>query len=139
MIAPGRVLVSLVSLWAAFGSYFFDWNETHIYNPDWPPHEKFHNAQTMLLGTALGLLALCTLWLARGDDGMRLRFTTAIASFYWFTQIGALGFPGTALFDPQFVRAGQAPEQLIVDVAMLTILGIGYGLESRRHASRRSA
>jgi hypothetical protein len=43
----GKVLISLVAAETAAGPYMFDWNETHIYNPTWPPHAKFHNAQTM--------------------------------------------------------------------------------------------
>jgi hypothetical protein len=131
-LSAGRALVTLVSIWAAFGSYAFDWNATHIFNPEWPPHAKFHNAQTMLLGTALGLLALHTLWRAVGDATLRLRFATAAASFYWLTQIGALFFPGTALFDPNQRHPGQLPEQLIVDAVMLSLLSLGYALESRR-------
>ncbi len=49
LIPAGKMLITIVAAYAAFGSYVFDWNKTHIYNPDWPPHAKFHNAQTMLL------------------------------------------------------------------------------------------
>jgi hypothetical protein len=54
----GRILISISALAAAIGAYVADWNETHIFNPRWPPHARFHNAQTMLLGTALGLLTI---------------------------------------------------------------------------------
>ncbi len=131
-VSIGKVLMSLVALWAAFGSYFFDWNHTHIYNPHWPPHAKFHNAQTMLLGTALGLLALWVLWGRRADAGLRLQLATVLASFYWLTQMGATLFPGTALADPEFTYPGQPPAQLIVDVVMLGLLLVGYLLEAAR-------
>ncbi|MAU59569.1 MAG: hypothetical protein CMI62_02435 [Parvibaculum sp.] len=41
-------------------------NETHLFNPDWPPHARFHDAWQLL--TNAGLAALC-LWLvwARGQ------------------------------------------------------------------------
>ncbi|EPX57315.1 hypothetical protein D187_007069 [Cystobacter fuscus DSM 2262] len=47
----GRWLISLVALLALIGPYGADWNETHLFNPHWSPHAKFHDAQTMLLGT----------------------------------------------------------------------------------------
>lgn len=131
-ISTGKILVSLVAVWAAFGSYIFDWNETHIFNPRWPPHAKFHNAQTMLLGTTIGLFALYVLWLKSLTDESKLKIASVLASLYWITQAGAILFPGTALHDPEFSHPGQAPAQLIVDVVMLVMLGIGYGLESRR-------
>ncbi|MFL6124904.1 DUF6640 family protein [Actinophytocola sp.] len=53
----GKVLISLSAVGTMVGAYAADWNETHIYNPTWPPHAKFHNAQTMSMGAALSLSA----------------------------------------------------------------------------------
>ena len=36
-ISPGKLLLTLTSFWSGYGSYHFDWNETHICNPAWPP------------------------------------------------------------------------------------------------------
>lgn len=135
-LSLGRIILTIVAVYSAGGSYIFDWNHTHIYNPNWPPHAKFHNAQTMLLGTCLGLLSLWTLWLEKGNALMRLRYTTLLASFYWFTQMGAILFPGTALTDPEFARLHQLPAQLIVDVVMLTLLAVAYPLELHRLKQR---
>ena len=46
-ITPGKVLLSLVGLFTSTGCYFADWSDTHVFNPKWPPHAKFHNGQTM--------------------------------------------------------------------------------------------
>lgn len=129
MTIPGRILITLAALWSAFGSYLFDWNETHIFNPAWPPHAKFHNAQTMLLGTVIGLLALAVLWLNKGDDKRRVMLALILSSFYWITQAGAALFPGTALVDPEFAHPGQLPAQLIVDVVMLGMLAVAFFFE----------
>ncbi len=131
-LSTGKFLITLVALWSAGGSYVFDWNHTHIYNPHWPPHAKFHNAQTMLLGTAIGLLALWVLWAQAAAGLNRLRLAVVLASFYWLTQAGAILFPGTALVDPEFAQPGQLPAQLIVDLVMLTLLAIAYPLELAR-------
>ena len=37
----------------------------HLFNPRWPPHAKFHNAQTMLLGIFFGTLVLVILFATR--------------------------------------------------------------------------
>jgi hypothetical protein len=58
----GKVLISLSAAGTMVGAYIADWNETHIHNPTWPPHAKFHNAQTMSMGVALGAAALRYLW-----------------------------------------------------------------------------
>src|ERR1700753_435751 len=95
----GKVLITLVALFSAFGSYIFDWNKTHLLNPNWPPHAKFHNAQDMLMGTTTGLLALWLLWLQKADYRNKLGLSIILASLYWITQFGAIFFPGTALTD----------------------------------------
>lgn len=131
-ISTGKILITIVALWATGGSYIFDWNHTHIYNPRWPPHAKFHNAQTMLLGTMIGLLSLWVLWSQKSDKIAAMRLAIILASLYWITQVGAIFFPGTALVDPEFAYPGQLPAQLIVDVVMLGMLGVAYLLEMKR-------
>ncbi len=126
LLIVGKILITIVAIWAAGGSYIFDWNETHIYNPNWTPHAKFHNAQTMLLGTVIGLLSLWLLWFQNGEQTTMLRLSMVLASFYWITQAGSILFPGTALVDPEFARPGQLPAQLIVDVVMLAMLALAY-------------
>jgi len=56
-----RWLVVFVALVTAIGGlladYFIPWSgRQHIKNPAWPPHAKFHNGQTILMGLALGVL-----------------------------------------------------------------------------------
>ena len=131
-LSSGKILITLVVAWAAFGPYIFDWNKTHIYNPNWPPHAKFHNAQTMLLGTALGLFSLWIIWYQKLHTLYKLRTASILASFYWLTQAGAITFPGTALTDPEFSSLHPLPYQLIVDAVMLIMLSIGYYLETKR-------
>lgn len=92
-----RVLASAVALLTIVLPFLADWNATHLYNPAWSGHAKFHSAHTMALGGALGLLGLVWLWQAG-------RFTAGLAvlAIYWLTQASALAFPGTSVIDPEF-------------------------------------
>ncbi|WP_284461937.1 DUF6640 family protein [Chryseobacterium sp.] len=130
-ITTGKVLVTLVALVTLFGAYIADWNHTHIFNPRWPPHAKFHNAQTMLFGAVLGLLSLWFLWVQKGDRWVVFRLSIIFASLYWITQAMSILFPGTALFDPEFSYPGQWPVQFILDGVMFLLLIVAYILESK--------
>ncbi|MCX4825220.1 acetyltransferase [Streptomyces sp. NBC_01142] len=128
-ISTGRVLLTLAALATMSLAYVADWNETHIYNPDWTSHAKFHNAQTMSVGAALGLVGLYALWMGRGAwSHSRLQLATGAASLYWITQLSAIFYPGTALVDPP----GTFAPQPALAGAILALNTLAYVLESRR-------
>ena len=128
----GKLLITVVVLITMLGGFVFDWNQTHIFNPRWPPHAKFHNAQTMVLGALLGLLSVWFLWFQQGEKRTTLQLAVLFGSLYWLGQVGAYFFPGTALFDPEFTHPGQWPDQLILDGILFLLLSVGYWLERRR-------
>lgn len=58
----GKVLLSVGALFPAVGAFLADWNETHLFNPKWTPHAKFHDAQTITLAAEAAGLSLWYLW-----------------------------------------------------------------------------
>ena len=135
----GRLLISLVAVFTAVSPYLADWNVTHIYNPAWTPHAKFHNAQTMVLGAMLGFLSIYCLWSRKGiTKKQKLNEATVLASLYWLAQLPATFFPGTALTDPGInsvkmpVILGIEFNQLTMDIIVIfPLIALGYYLESR--------
>jgi hypothetical protein len=133
----GKLLISLVAIFTSVSPYLADWNETHIYNPLWLPHAKFHNAQTMVLGAFLGIIANYCLWLRRGiSDKQKLNEATVLASLYWLAQLFASIFPGVALSDPGGVKMpvifGVELNQLILNIIIIfPLLLLGYYLERK--------
>ncbi|WP_214609251.1 MULTISPECIES: DUF6640 family protein [Streptomyces] len=135
----GRALISLAALTTAVGPYIADWNKTHIYNPTWPPHAKFHNAQTMSTGVALGTLTIYNIWKSNGNAEHNLKNGAAAASMYWLTQISALAYPGTSAANDcegEETDRGHEKErkfpQAVVALPSLCAVALGYLLERRR-------
>ncbi len=90
----------------------------HLFNPKWPPHAKFHNGQTMLMGIFSGSLSLAILFGACPLTLPSFLVAAAVASNYFVAMAFAPGFPGTAWGDPEFAvnltrPLGLAPQQLI--------------------------
>ena len=141
----GRWMITIVALILSFGSFLADWNETHIFNPHWLPHAKFHTAQTMAMGTWTSVLALWLLWRRQAEPYAHLLAATLFASSYPLTQLAAVFFPETALFDPGYpnyipVVAGVQITQPFFATAMVAIIATGYLLEYRRmHAADQAS
>ncbi|KAL9621128.1 MAG: hypothetical protein Q9160_004379 [Pyrenula sp. 1 TL-2023] len=129
---PSRILFTLNALITSLGAYIADWNKTHIYNPRWPPHAKFHNGQTMSMGLALGLCTLYYTWsvspqTAEGEK-MRRGFIVVLASLYWVTQASGLLYPGSEAVDPEFEGDFWHAQAIPISIC-LSLLGIGLWLD----------
>lgn len=111
-LTAGRILLSLVSIVTSTACYVADYNETHVFNKNWPPHAKFHNGQTMSMGLLLGIVTAYFTWrhklrpalygsVTSQKDSI---FTAAIVgSLYWITGLSAILYPGTTWIDPEFL------------------------------------
>lgn len=134
----GRLVLSAVAVFTAVTPYLADWNETHIFNPRWTAHAKFHNAQTMAFAALLGILTLLYAWRSRRGARDPSDAVTAgiFAGLYWATQGLAHFYPDVAFIDPEFATEamlhpilGLTPQGLI-DIATLAITAIGVALST---------
>ncbi|HEY0793621.1 MAG TPA: DUF6640 family protein [Chthoniobacterales bacterium] len=121
----GRCLLSLVAAVSIGGSFLADWNNTHIYKPNWPPHAKFHNGQTMAVGVLLGRAAAFFTWRRKGDARTNLMAAAMFASFYWVSQAMAFLFPGVTWTGPNLLKPGESlhpavPLRAKLDLVLIT-------------------
>ena len=130
----GKVLISSVALLWPVGALGADWNETHVFNPAWSPHAKFHNAQTIVTGVELAALSLWQLWGPPRHTSASLRWGTLFAGLYFATQVPAALFPGAEVVDPEFadrlpvVRGVRLNQVLVSLVGSMPALALGYRL-----------
>lgn len=130
-LLPARCLLSVLATATAAGGYLADWNETHVFNPRWPPHAKFHNGQTMSTGLGLGLLTAYFTWRRTHTGTMagaldNLWIATLFSSLYWVTQISAILYPGSDWCDEEFRHLG-TPQKRGAPV-LLGVSWLAYGL-----------
>jgi hypothetical protein len=98
----------------------------HLFNPRWPPHAKFHNGQTMLMGIISGSLSLAILFGSQSLTFPLFLIAAAVAGNFFVAMAFAPAFPGTAWSDPEFDVTlprplGFAPQQLIA-YALCTLM-----------------
>jgi hypothetical protein len=138
MPISSRLIFSLLGVSLPVGSHFADFNETHIFNPLWTPHAKFHGGQTLMFSILLGLLSIFFAWRRTTDRLNTVMAVSALSAIYWVAQAGAILYPGTAAFDPEFVTPTSyllgLPQQSYIQIAYLGLTGIAAWLALRHDA-----
>lgn len=132
----GRLCFSLVALAGSVGSFISDWSVSHMFNPRWPPHAKFHNGQTLSMGVYIALAIVYFTWIKPDSALMSIeeqkecvRIAGIFGSMYWLTGLSAILYPNTAGVDPEF---GKGFPQLPFFCTWWGLCGVGYWLEMRR-------
>ena len=125
-----KLLVALVAV-LNFGGLVADavWPfgaRQHLRNPAWPPHAKFHNAQTMVIGLLAGALSLAILFLAKPLTLPLFLIAAVTAANYFLAMLVAQLFPGVAWCDPEFAAVtprplGLAPQHLVSGIACAAV------------------
>ncbi|KAK5136382.1 hypothetical protein LTR08_003508 [Meristemomyces frigidus] len=137
-ITPGRLVILIGNSLYAVGAFAADWNETHVMNPNWPPHARFHNGQTMSLGILLASTSLyfafrpcmsgaSTKPIMQARDS--LLYSAVIGSFYCAAGLSAILYPGTDWKDPDIETGGG---QLVLFSGVVVAMWVGYALEVSR-------
>jgi Family of unknown function (DUF6640) len=100
--SKGRQVLTSVAALTAVGGFLADRNRTHLINPNWPPHAKYHDAQTILLGSLLGASGLYFLRKKGADPQRDLTIGALLPSFFWVAQAASFAFPGAEGFEAEF-------------------------------------
>lgn len=94
----GKWVMTFVLVAGAVVSTAVDWNETHLFNPAWHPHARFHDALFLMILDAMSLVVLWLLWRRSAEPEIGLKVAALFAAAVWtpFFYIEAL-IPGTTL------------------------------------------
>ena len=141
LVTPGRIVFLLGNLMYSVGAFLADWNETHVKNPRWPPHARFHNGQTMSIGVLLCSMSLYFAFHAAfskmsiTDAKESALYAATIGSFYCAAGMSAILYPGADWQDPGMEEVGQKYLFSGIVVAMW----VAYALEMARLGKTKSA
>jgi len=130
----GKWVMTFVLVAGAVVSTAVDWNETHLFNPAWHPHARFHDALFLMILDAMSLVVLWLLWRRSAEPEIGLKVAALFAAAVWtpFFYIEAL-IPGTSLLASDSVpvlKVGSmtfAPNLVVAAVLFLLTL-VAYWL-----------
>jgi hypothetical protein len=130
----GKLVLSFVLVVGAVVSTAVDWNTTHLFNPAWHPHARFHDALFLLFLDAMSLVVLWLLWRPSKEPEVAIKVAALFSAAVWtpFFYIEAL-IPGTSLLAadnvPVLKVAGMTfPPNLIIAAVLFLLTVVGYWL-----------
>jgi len=132
----GRTLLTSVAVLTAAGGFFADLNKTHMFNPRWTPHARFHDAMTILMACILGTTATCLLTERIDKAGGNLEMGTLLPAISWISLAGSFAFPGAEGIEAEFPEKVKKAGPLVlnegfVSALMLSLLLTGYVVEKK--------
>lgn len=102
--------MSLTNLVYCIGAFYFDYGITHVKNPRWPPHARFHNGQTMTLGvllTSMSMYLLARPAVSKSQAKDNVILAALVGAMYCSAGLSAILYPGTDWSDPEYKDPGQ--------------------------------
>ena len=108
-------------------------NATHLFNPAWPPHARFHNAMqawTLLLVSVVSFVGLL-----RGQYGVAVIAPATFWPGLWLS----VPVPGTTLYATDALAESGIPINLIIAAALLALTALGYQLATLPMRSAQAA
>ena len=134
----GRSLLTLANMITVAAPIAADWNDSHIFNPRWPAHARFHGVTALAMATTLSSLNIWSVWSATGGDRATARFfAAAVPVAYWAPFFLAPLVPGTALEDaPHPVpRLAGVPTNVLGAAATTATAVVGWFIDRRTASS----
>jgi uncharacterized protein DUF6640 len=127
----GRRLLTSIAVVTSAGGFLADVNRTHLFNPAWPAHARFHDAMTITLGSLLGVSSLYFLHRQHRDPQQDLALGALLPSLFWAAQGAAFAFPGTGGLQAEFPRLvprihGVWVDERFFSGSLLALTTVGY-------------
>src|SRR5690348_6946279 len=97
----GRLIIAGAAVGTAIGQAQADLNATHVFNPRWSPHARFHAVAGLGVSTSSALLALWLLWRpgTERERALGTAIATLVPGLLWLPFFPAALTPGTAVED----------------------------------------
>ena len=142
-MSAGRTILNVVAGATTVGGFAADWNRTHLFNPNWPEHARFHDAMTIAVAALLGAGGLYALNRKGPDPDRDTTMGALLPAVFWTSMSAAFAFPGTQGLQAEFPHLvprvrGVWIDERFASAGMLGLTGLGYALERRTRRGHRA-
>lgn len=140
----GRTLITFVIVSGAIVSVVVDWSTTHLFNPEWVGHARFHAAAMLNLLCGVSVLGLWLIWRHSKEPDIGVKVAALIPVIFWsaFFYITWL-VPGTSLNagteEPPLLAGIPVYPNVIIAGINIVLSSLGYWLYRRERLGSSGA
>jgi hypothetical protein len=130
-VRVSQLVLTGAAIGTIVGTARADLTRTHVFNPAWPPHARFHNVAALGTVTGTQLLGLWLVWRPATTPAARelaIKTAALLPVIAWAPFYAALATPGAAVEDEpgHLPRVAGIPLNLIPAALVPAISAIGY-------------
>jgi hypothetical protein len=125
----GRSLITFTLVATMVLPILTHWNPTHVFNPTWPGHARFHVALGDCMMFSYSVVGLWLLWRQSPGQGVDVLVATLIPIIAWGSFFMASFLPGTG--EEQMPHIVGIPLNLFSAGLLFFVTVLGYGLYRR--------
>jgi hypothetical protein len=126
----GKLILTVTLVSTVIGTNVADWNRTHVFNPNWTPHARFHDVTYLVVTTGFCAVGLWLLWRRSAEPDVGARVAALAPIFAWGSFFIAEMVPGVHFEDDvgQVPRVAGAPINILLAAVFCVASAVGYGL-----------
>jgi hypothetical protein len=130
----GKAILTIVAGMEVVAGFLADWNRTHLFNPRWTPHAKFHDALSISMASMNGMASLYLLYVREGNEDQRIKLAAIISGIPCLAMALSYAFPGAKGLEAEFPKLVPKIGKIwlsewAVGVTGLALLGLGLILK----------
>jgi hypothetical protein len=140
----GRALLTFVVAVFPIAGALADWNRSHLFNPAWHPHAKYHGLSMLLIVICVSAVAIWLLWRRSLEPQVGIKVAVLVSLILWTPFLYAVHLvPGSSLWVgdpadpvpyPQLAGMILYPQMVLAVIFLLLTAG-GYALARRGDAT----
>ncbi len=111
-----KITFTIIPLFTIIITSVMDLNNSHMTNPLWPPHAKFHWAAQYFATISISFISLCCLYSKYEEKGSRFSklFIGLSPLYFWGMFIPAILMPGTSTAPDGIIIPSNFPKLLTI-------------------------
>jgi hypothetical protein len=134
-----KVLLTITGGLTAVLPILADVNATHLFNPAWAPHARYHGWVFLTVNLISGLTALALIWgrFEGARSALAVRIAALLPAMCWGPQLLAMWMPGASSWPDGVPQLAPIAGNVVLSAVLLVLCAIAVRSDTKARALAR--